>query len=351
MSDEQRLHDALTRLVPDPLPAPDRADGARAYAHRARRRRTAAASAAVLTGIVVVVALISVSGFNDDESPQPVAVSPGVVAGEFDCPPPRDGTPLTGPDQLPQGPIAARLCFNGGTPWQAPRDALTSDLDALDALVTNINEVPVEPLGKGTFCLDAGGWPWALLFQYPDGHTQLIRGNGSCGGISVGSVRRGHDQEASIALSTFQDLLAQQRARSVPPGPGQAKPSCDHTTQMLNLEGPGATWMRSTPPQDITGAALCWRREAEPMTGVALSPTDLATVFGDFNAHATRDREPPSTCLGPELQIVIDAVNVWGDELMFFSSCGTYFQIGDPDLHWEPSPDSQAIIDRLISGD
>lgn len=352
MSNEQRLRDALSGLVPQPPPAPERAVAARAYARRSRRGRNAATGATMVAAILSTVVLVGNIGQNGEEQPQPVALSPGVVAGDFDCPRPSGrtapDTPLTGPDVLPLGPIAARFCFNGGAPWQAPHDAL---LSGLDGVVSTINELPVLTPVKGGFCTDEGGPTWAILFQYPDGHTQLIRGNAPCGeGVSVGSVTRGHEADADELLLRLQSLLLDQRRSATPPGPGHSRPSCEPLTQIFSVDGRGLTMLPPELPQRLTRVVLCWRPlavEFPPPTTATISLEDLKTLVDDLNARATKRDTQPRSC-SDSLQIALDAVNDWGDEYLFIGSCSG-FTVGD--AHWEPGPESQTIIDRLISGD
>jgi len=105
-------------------------------------------------------------------------------------------------------------------------------------------------------------------------------------------------------------------------------------------------------PQHLTRAVLCWRPlavELPPPTTASISPEDLTTLVADLNAHATRQDTPTQSC-SDSLQLWIDAVNDWGDEYVFMGTCSG-FSIGGADLRWKPSPESLAIIDRLISGD
>jgi len=216
MTDDDRLRDALTGLVPTPPPAPDRASGARSYARRARRGRIAAGTGVVLVAAVIAVPFALPGGSGDRTEPPTVSTStpPAVVAGDFSCPPePGRDDPASspgGPNTLPANAIAVRMCFVGGMRWQPPQDALTA---GVDRVVTTVNDLPVLP--EPDACeLDLRP-TWVMSFQYADGHTQVISGNSSgCGGVIVGTVTRGDRSSADDPLRVFQRLLWEQRASS-----------------------------------------------------------------------------------------------------------------------------------------
>jgi len=350
MSDD-RLRDALSGLVPEPPATPERAAGARARAASGRRGRIAAgvATAAVAAAIVVPFALTG-GADRADQSPLPVTTStPTPAAGAFVCPPPPAdqavGGPLAGPDTLPDGAIAAGLCFEGGLPWQAPEDSLST---GLQQIVDLINHLPVQPPPGG--CPADLGPTWALLFKYPGGGTQLVRGRSyGCGGVDVGGVTRGDRETGDDPLRMFQDLLWEQRILSRAPQIPVKAPACDHA---FFEDGPGLTMMTWPSPLQLSRGAVCWRyatHSQQPMNSSELSRDDLDILVEDFNAHAS-DGNPPNQSCTQVVTVAIDGITPWNDELRMDSSCG-YFYIydGEKSRWWKPDQQSQAILDRVIS--
>lgn len=348
MSDERRLHDALADLVPVPPSVPDRASGARARARGVRRGRVATGVGAVLGAVAIAVPVVIAGG--SDPVPQHNTPEPGVVAGQFPCPPPsgrlEPEAPLEGPDKLPAAPIAARFCFNGGLPWQAPQDAV---LSGLDEIVSFVNDLHKQRYGGS--CPANLGPTWAILFQYPDGYTQLVRGRAfGCGGISVGTITRGTGESADRVLNRVKELVREQRASSTPPARFPVRPACEHSPFGRSGDRTGLSLLKMALPERLASAVICWRpRPRGPWHTVPIRPSDLRVLNADLNAHASSEIHPSTTC-GGSLLVTLNAVNVWGDEFSLGLSCDAFTEYWG-EWFWRPDPRSQAILDRLIGGD
>jgi len=348
MSDERRLHDALSGLVPEPPPVADRAVAARGYARRARRGRLA-----TVAGVALVAAAISLpfllSGGPDRDGgriPQPATSGPtAVVAGAFSCPNSKDPYgAFAGPDLLPEGAIAVRMCNLGGDSgfhWAPPSDALTS---SVPQLVASVNSLPVAP--QHDLCTSDGGSPWWLVFQYPDGHTQITRGESfGCGGVLVGKLVRGDRTTAGQPLTLFQQLLWEQRDASSPPAIDVPSPTCGTFDK--------STWITHAGPWRFSAAGLCWRYETEsdlPPKYAPLSTAQLTTVLDDLNRNRSDHEITEQECTRPDvIHYTIVGVNEWGDLQQLDGYCGAFDLSGSNSDIWRPNPASQAILDSLVA--
>lgn len=351
MSDEQRLRDALADLVPPPPAAPDRASGARAHARRARRVRRSVVSVGVAAAVTVIVLPLALDG-QPARGPLPVASpSPGVVPGNVDCPGPTPANlplpPLEGPDELPGNAIAIRACFVGGLAWQAPQDALVT---GATEVVQAINGYPPYP-EPVTCSLDAGR-TWAMVFQFADGHSQLVRGESfGCGGIQVGSATRGERDAAAEVWDLFGRLLLEQRAEAEPGPVDTTPPRCGSGGPLGDVVG--LSWLPEPPGVDVAGARLCWWVDTDvnfPENAALLTRDDLAVIVKDLRANAGPQDPPTGVCDGTS-RLALTVSTSWGDGLRFESHCGEVFALSwDPPLYWRPGPESRAIFDRIVAG-
>ncbi|GAB3199441.1 hypothetical protein GCM10027062_16110 [Nocardioides hungaricus] len=321
MTDERRLSETLHRIVPTP---PDRPERRTAVAERVRRhrRRTAAttvAVAAVVVGAVVGAAVAvpaALSGADGDADP--VATTPTTQASELTCPP-TDQRP-TGPGTLPAGATAVRLCQGPGTPFDAPADALTTDVDRVVELVNAQPE-----LERGTGCELDFGTGYQLAFAYEGGETRTVAGRlYGCRDLQVGSVTR-TNPEAPYRL--FVRLLRAQRATLDPPDTPGTTPSCE-----LGGTSPVAR------PGEMTTAVLCVRyqtvSELDPLP-VPVSPDDLRVLLTD------RVPAPPNGPYNPDAPtLLLVGETAWGDRV--------YRIMSDPG-RLGPGPDARRILDRLVA--
>ncbi len=358
MNDESKLHKALQDLVPDPPATPLRAAAARNRAQVARRRRRTVVASAVAVAVIAVAAPLGLTTFTGDDSgptPPPTADRSGetpAAPDELTCPAVRtDGAPavdLTGPDELPEGAIAVRLCFPAGfISTQAPIDALTT---GVAKVVGSVNALPVEPTPNG--CPADGGRTWQLVFQYPDGGTQAVEGaSHGCGGVSVGTVIRGSRATAERPLNRFISLLLAQRASGSPATP----PTVDLTCQ----GGPddpdaGLSALPLRTPIDFDHAVLCWSFAIEsdqPTLQAAIDPADLAVLLADLNANTTTTSTVPTdrACAPTVPNFTILGVTSWGDRMALDGWCSEFNLYGRTPAYWKPGPESQRILDTIVA--
>lgn len=353
MTNEDRLRDLLGSAVPDAPPAPDRAAGARAYASSRRRRQQVVAGVAGALAVVLVALPVALIDRDRGDDPGPSQASDGpttVGPGDVACPPPltegEQFSPMTGPDLLPPGPVAVRLCNPGGVDWQGPSDALLAGAAKVSAAV---NALPVQRTGPDRVCTSDGGAPWSLLFQYADGATQVVRGaTFGCGGIEVGSVTRGDRSTAAGPLDLFHQLLWKQRSTTTPPALPAPSLGCDRGGL-----GRGSTLMTRQDPVAMEKAVLCWDFETEseqPPRAAPISDADLATLLADLNANSTARGITEEECRVPgQPSYTIVGVNAWGDQFSLDGTCGAFNLQHDNSDIWRPNPASQAILDRLVA--
>jgi len=304
----------------------------------------------VLAAAVLVVPIVTLA--DSDPVPQHNTPAPGVVAGQFSCPPPsgnvEPGAPLEGPDRLPPAPIAARLCFNGGLPWQAPQDALLAGLGEIVSSINDLHKQRDYPT-----CDLNWGPTWAILFQYPDGYTQLVRGRAyGCGGISIGSMTRGTGVSSDRVLFRFQELLWEQRATAEPGPVDTTPPACSAG----GPDGePGVTWLPQPPAVDLVSGRLCWWVDTDislPENSAPLAPEDLAVIVKDMQANTVpvNPLDPGPCDERRGIRLALTVATSWGDGLRFDGECGEVFDLsGDWTSFWRPGPESRAIIDRIVA--
>jgi len=353
ISDEQRLRDALSGLVPEPPTAPGRASAARAHAARARRGRIAAGTGAALVAAAIVVPFALTRGGDTRTTPQPATSStPAVVAGDFACPDSPGPRKMLNPDPgaatLAPGAIGVRLCHPGGFPWQPPADALTHDVGSL---ISAINDLP--PSTSNGVCTLEDGLTWAMSFQYAEGHTRLIEGvTYSCGGVQLGTHSRGSAGDASRVLDQFREALSLQRKDQQPPV--VAVVGMDLQCNQPNPEwGPGGSLMGLGDPVELSRAVLCWRHETEsdlPSSEAPISSADLQVLLDDLNHRRPGPEVTEQECVGPDvIHYRILGVNAWGDRLSLDGYCGAFDLSGSNSDVWRPAPETQAIFARLVS--
>jgi hypothetical protein len=135
----------------------------------------------------------------------------------FSCSGARTARYLDVANSLPDGAIAARICYGGG--FYSPSDVLTH---GLDSLINTVNAAPIEYVASNTTCSGAGEPEFTLVFRYPSGTRSVSEQ--TCRGLALGQYTR----SAHVTLErTFMSLLAQQRGatpRSVAAPPCPSSP-------------------------------------------------------------------------------------------------------------------------------
>jgi hypothetical protein len=267
-----------------------------------------------LVGLLVASVLV-LAACGDETSSAPSARGAGDMS--FRCPDPAAGVDPTTDDTLPPGPRAALICpMADGTPWRAPREPLTRDVERLVALV---NSQPRSPRGDG--CLAEAGPEYRIVLDYPDG-ARLLNGDfAGCRDLQVGAS---HRVGGRTVWQAYFRLLARQRALSSPDGMGDTRPFCPSHGRPVP----------STPIWDartITRARFCLprtRRAPGVSDGVRMSGRDLRLLRHDMLSSAARRQRPPirpDLCdrhLGLGYDVV--AVDRWGDLVDIRGYCEVY---------------------------
>ncbi|HWJ08652.1 MAG TPA: hypothetical protein VNS46_04705 [Nocardioides sp.] len=330
-TDERWLREGLAGAVPEPPPAPDRADGARAVARRGRRT-TAAVIGGVAASVLLVAGVAATVGGDDparqdaaDQGPQ----SP------YDAPPcpatPVDTQTRVGPDHVPDGATSVRLCGGNEVPIEVPDDALVSDVDGVVAAVNGL-----EDKAPDAACTMELGPGYQLVFDYPDDEPIVVSGAlYGCRDVVVNGVER---TGADVPWEKFIDLLRAQRERLAPPAPADVSaidcPTADETTGTPSVGR----------AQDLAVAALCVGGGAP----AAIPPAELDLLLADIVAN-TRENAPVVDCASspPFPQIV--GLTAWGDTVEISSDCGDsrFVMSYDPYSVWTPAPEAAAVLERL----
>ncbi len=336
------LGERLRQLVPDPPAASDRAARAKEYAGVRRRRRLVGVVGAT---VIAVAGTIAVPAALDRARPAPDPVGDVDPFAVASCPAPLAelppaSTPLPGPDTIPPGAVAVRLCAAvegapGGVP---PRDALVSGVDDVAAAINARRPAP-PPAG----CPADGGPTWDLVFVWSDGTTQTARAaSHGCGGVRVGSVLRGGSSSADRIVARFERLLWEQRLERPEPAVRFAPPGC-RTEPLPGTPGPALLDRRR--PVRMVAATLC-----APGAEVTIPADDLATLLADYDENLRWGSEGRCANATRELPWWIAGVNPWGDE---HTVACIEVEPGDGCCvrSWQPTEESLGIVSRLLRND
>ncbi len=333
MSDHDWLRDGLRDAVPPPPPAPTRAEGVRARVASRRRTATVASVAAAAAVVAAVAVPFSVAG--DSQTTPPVSTPTPTTAASLDpagfgCPPP--ATMPTGPESLPEGAVAVRLCDGPGMGFDEPADALVS---GVDELVEVVNTQPIRKDNGGGCTLDLGRG-YLLAFAYPDGEVQVVSGElYGCRQLVVGGTVRDNPERP---WQRFIDLLREQRRTATPPAEPGVLPSC--SSPDLSPVG----W-----PDEMVSAVLCARYETATEHGpqqVVVPDADLALLMEDRETRRQEAASPPDECEQPaDLQLV--GATAWGDLTSTYLWCGLWSD--ERGHYWTPGPEALGVLDRLVA--
>lgn len=316
MTDEQRLNEALHHIVPSPPERPERGAAVVGRVRRRRRRTTGAVGLGVAAVVAAAVAVpAALSGTGDREGPV-AAPSPTATeaAVEVSCPP-QDEKP-TGPGTLPEGATTVRLCQGPGMPFQAPADALTTDVDDLVELVN------AQPEGeRNPMCTMDLGPGYQLVFGYPDGEQRAVTGElYGCHELRVGSVARTNPE---APYRQFIRSLREQRS-------SQELPADAAVLQDCPADVPEGSPVART--DEMVVATLCVGDPAasrNEWTAVPVPEEDLAVLLTD-RAPVSYDPDAPT--------LLLIGSTAWGDRTIFYL-----------DGRRSPGPDARAILDRLTA--
>lgn len=329
-TDERWLRDGLAGAVPEPPATPDRADGARAIARRARRT-TAAVVGGVAASVLLVAGVVAVLG---DDDPDGSDVANDGPVSPYDAPAcpatPVDTRTQVGPDHVPDGATSVRLCDGNEIPIEVPKDALVTDVDTLAAAVNDL-----EPKATDAMCTMDLGPAYQLVFTYPDGSTTVASGElYGCDDVVVhGAVRTG----AYEPWEKFIALLRAQRASLDPPAP--ADPST------IDCPGSGGFGRQGAGQvTDLVVAKLCVGGKQ-----AAISADELQQLVADVAANTTRSAAYVSCAAESPLPALVGAT-AWGDRVVVASECGTGWFVVDSTDHsvWRPGTAATTLIERLV---
>ncbi|HVK29578.1 MAG TPA: hypothetical protein VM575_14645 [Nocardioides sp.] len=334
MSDEKWLREGLAGAVPEPPAAPDRAEGARTRARRARRT-TAAVIGGAAASVLLVAGVVAVLG---DDGPERGDVANDGPVSPYDAPAcpgsPADAQTQVGPDHVPDGATSVRLCGGNEFAIDLPADALVTDVDALAAAVNDL-----DPKAPDAMCTMDLGPRYQLVFSYPDESTTVVSGDlYGCHDVVVNGVER---TGADEPWERFIDLLRAQREQLDPPAPVDA-PTIDCATSGTPSVGRA---------QDLAAAVLCVESpegSGQPQRAV-FSNAEVAVLRADIADRAHYTTGMPR-CAAPTAFIRIVVVTTWGDRLDLQPSCHlSHFQTSPASgLAWNPTDETQAILERLI---
>lgn len=339
MSDDDRLRDQLQALVPHPPPTPGRAAAVRDLHRRSRRRTTVAV---VTVAAVAVVALATAPLLTSGDEPgvtRPATQTPTPTPSPadpeaFTCPAPRAQADT---DTVPAGAAAVHLCPGSGTGFDAPSDALVTDVDELAGVV---NRQPLVTAPGQNVCQTDLGPGYVLAFEYADGSIVPVGGDlYGCHELRVGTSTRGHPERP---WSTFISLLRTQRAASTIAHRIPHRPACGD--QRFDT-GSGISPVAG--PDEMVAATLCVSYdttiEHDPQ-GVPVPADDLAVLLADRARH----RDPVGTegCDVDTPSWVLVGSSAWGDLVTADGWCGVWNDgrgIGGP-----PGLEAQRVLDRLL---
>jgi hypothetical protein len=333
-TDEQWLRDRLTGDVPPAPGSPDRlADLTQRRARRQRRRAAVgvfAACAAVGAASLVGVAVLRDDDERRDLVPTEQTSTTQQALGALDCPGSRFAASDSGPEVLPPGAVAARICGSDiGFGAQPPLDVLRS---GLDDLVASVND---QPKIDSPLCHGGRGARYLLLLQYPDGTIRrVVLDFSGCGSIRVGRETR---QDPSTPYNEFFRLLQRQRATSDAP-PVAATPVClPQNSSMSPIADPG----------EMVSALLCVSYdEGATTTKVQVPASDLSTILDGWREGPKTPEEKGPGC-GPTTPTwVLSGVTVWGDQVQITAECDRPTNGQD----WVTLPPAaRDAVDRLIT--
>lgn len=329
MTDENWLRDGLADAVPTPPASPDRADGARAMARRARRTTAvviggAAASVLAVAGVVAVVSGGEGSPHDADDV---------VAASPYDAPAcpasPVDARTQVGPDHVPDGASSVRLCAGNGNPIEVPVDALVT---GVDEVAEAVNGLPTAAADQG--CTMELGPGYQLVFAYSDGPPVVASGDlYGCRPVVVHGVER---TGADVPWQRFIDLLRAQRERLRPQAPDASRIDCA-------AQPASPTLGRA---QDLAVAAVC----VGDGTPATVTDDELDLLLGDMAAHTTKNAGYVDCASSPPFPRIV-GLTTWGDRVEIRSDCGdSWFSVDDAtNSIWQPSPAAGPIIERLVA--
>lgn len=331
-SDEKWLRDGLAGAVPDAPTVPDRADGARARARRARRTTTAVVGG-VAASVLLVAGTVAVLGGGDPDGRRDGGnVADGGASSRYDAPAcpasPVDTRTQTGPDHVPDGARSVRLCLGGGNPIEVPVDALVT---GVDEVADTVNGLPDAAPDQG--CTMELGPGYQLVFAYPDGSTVVASGElYGCRPVIVNGVER---TGADEPWATFIELLRAQREQLAPAPPDASRIDCAGLPASPTLGR----------PQDLAVAALC----VGDGTPAAITGAELGLLLDDMAARTTENAGYVDCAAAPPFPRIV-GLTAWGDRVEIRSDCGdSWFSVDDAtNSVWPPGPDAAAIIERLV---
>lgn len=271
------------------------------------------------------------------------SLPPRVASLATRCPDP-EVQPQFPPDgRLPTGATQVRICnFTGdrmmgmkGHPeldFRVPLDALTTNVDrVVDMINGAAAKTPEDPEGR-TFCGGVGAPTQVLWFSYPETDFAVTYNLGECEDLQVGEAVVEGGKAVAVTLS---DLLWDQREGMRPP-----------TVRLRARCSPNVvddTPLVLTGRLDLMDAVLC-----EYPGGVRqarLTREALAAINADFY---TAEGYQEASCRPRMLR----GVTAWGDRFTWWGSCWD-FPIQNTfgtDLHWQASPEVQAILEGLPFG-
>lgn len=337
MSDEKWLRDGLASAVPEPPVNPERAHAAERLARR--RRRTTALAVVGTAGAVAAAAVLTAvlaSGGGDPDRDEDVAGDPAATA--VACPPikVRDGQAVgsaidepdpDAPEAVPEGATSARLCQGPGMTFQAPGDALVTDVDELVAAVNDLE--PAEAPGVCTMDLGPG---YRIAFGYDDGSTFVVSGQlYGCRTLVVGS---GYRADPEAAQAAFLALLEEQGGAEEP---SQIEPGD------LTCEEPATATAAAV--EDLTTAILCITDD-RGSSSAPIDAADLDLLVDDIATHQTTG---VLRCAAAAPYPFIVGADDSGNRVTIPSECATSWWRLPNGMAWTPSEEATAILDRLVS--
>lgn len=333
-NDEKWLRDGLASAVPDAPTVPDRADGARSKARRARRTTMAVLGGAAAS-VLLVAGVVAVLG---DDEPDGGDVANDGPASPYDvaaCPDaPVDTRSQAGPDHVPDGAASVRLCGGNEFPVDVPADALVTDVDALAAAVNGL-----EAAAPDLACTMELGPAYQLVFGYPDGSTVVASGElYGCRPVVVNGVER---TGADVPWEKFIELLRAQREQLDPPAVPEVSTIDCGTTGVPSVGQ----------PSELAVAVLCveaaggsgeWQRVEIPDTDLAVLRTDIA--------DPSHEAKGVPRCVAPPPAVRLVGATGWGDPVDLQPQCHlSYFRASGLDSRsWNPTDETRAILERLV---
>lgn len=337
--DEQWLRDGLAAAVPDPPANPARAEAAAALA--GRRRRTTVAVAGAVAAVVVIAGLSAALGSGsgtDQGDPATVPTTTCPAVPDLD-----DADPLHRPDPgapatVPPGAVSARLCQGGGTAWDAPEDALVTDVEDLVEVVNGLeaSEAP-------DFCPADLGRGYRIVFGYDDGREFVVSGRlAGCRDLVVGS---GYRADGVAPWEAFIDLLREQRDELTPPPGLEADPVDLDCATNDGADAPVTSPVAD--PGTMTTAVICLRSwDYRNVRSAPIPAADLRTLMSDLRANTGPFVAVDCLQAGP--RVSVRGVTGWGDAIEIHNDCG-YYQLEDGS--WKPGPEARRLLDALLTAD